>query len=149
MSLISKHLVKGIKLNTDSLPNMCSANRTVIKIGLLSKLELVMGVRILQIENVFFVIEQLAGTDKMVGNSLLFMHGVELHFRRKRIILITKTGKKVEIYMNEKTLIHIDRAQRIHNLNMVVDEDVAIYCNFDIVLQPQITIEIQDIVYKP
>lgn len=51
--------------------------------------------------------------------------------------------------MNEKTLIHIDRAQRIHNLNMAVDEDVTIYCNFDIVLQPLITIEIQDIVYKP
>lgn len=76
MSLISKHLVKGIKLNTDSLPNMSSAIGTVIKIDLLSKLELVMGVRILQIENVFFVTEQLAKTDKIVGNSLLFMHGV-------------------------------------------------------------------------
>lgn len=48
---------------------MCSANGTVIKIGLLSKLELVMGVKILQIENVLFVTEQLAGTDKIVGNS--------------------------------------------------------------------------------
>lgn len=76
MYLISKHLVKGIKLNTDSLPNMSSAIGTVVKIGLLSKLELVMGVRILQIENVFFVTEQLAKTDKIVGNSLLFMHGV-------------------------------------------------------------------------
>lgn len=63
MYLISKHLVKGIKLNTDSLPNMSSANGTVIKIGQLSKLELVMGVRILQIKNVFFGTEQLAGTD--------------------------------------------------------------------------------------
>lgn len=112
MSLISKHLVKEIKLNTDSLPNMCLANGTVIKI--LSKFELIMGVRTLQIENVFFVTEQLVGTDKIVGNSLLFMYGVEIHFRRKRIILITQTRKKVKIYMNEKTLIHIDRAQRIH-----------------------------------
>lgn len=94
MYLISKHLVKEIKLNTDSLPNMSSANGTVIKIGLLSKLELIMGVRILQIENVFFVTEQLAGTDKIVGNSLLFLHGVEIHFRKKRIILIAQTGKK-------------------------------------------------------
>lgn len=133
--------MKGIKLNTDSLPNMCSANGTVIKI--LSKLELVMGIRILQIENVLFVTEQQVGTDKIVGKSLLFMHGVEIHFKRKRIILITQTGKKVKIDMNEKSLIHIDQAQRIHNLNMVVDEDVTIYCNFDIVLQPQITIEIQ------
>lgn len=79
--------MKGIKLNTDSLPNMCSTNGTVIKI--LSKFELVMGIRILQIENVLFVTEQLVGTDKIVGKSLLFMHGVEIHFRRKRIILIT------------------------------------------------------------
>lgn len=93
--------------------------------------------------------EQLAGTDKIVGYPLLFMNGVEIHYWRKRIILITQTGKKVKIDMNEKSLIHIDQAQRIHNLNMVVDEDVTIYCNFDIVLQPQITIEIQDIVYKP
>lgn len=50
---------------------MCLANWIVIKI--LSNLELVMGVRILQIENVFFVTEQLAGTDKIVGNSLLFI----------------------------------------------------------------------------